>query len=524
MKDTTQKILAALSAAAVLASGGLMNAYADEAQTPETVIVGENAQSVLTVDHGYAVGSMIVGENDEYIVSEDGNLTLAKDDGAFVLDAKGEKKSFDDVKAGDKLTFYVDGDKPAELIYPPRYTPDVIVIEDEEAAVSRKIAVFDENHLSDDGELVINYDPSTPYYSKTREAAFISGKALVFYNFATMSIPAQTNPLAIVRLNGDAEGLNTTEMKPITTVPLGKPESVVDHGYIVGGMIVGENRGGISNEGGDICLYKTVYTHVLSDRGEELSFDDIKTGDHITYYVNGDAPAKLLSPDHYYPEVIVVEKENSDSFRKLAVFDEELISDDNELKLNMNPDVPYYSKIREYSKALETNFPSGKALVFYDITTRSIPAQTTPLAVVKLTDDEVSAAAEGETPDLSAVKAFLVDKDGDYYVPYIPVTVDGVQMIPVRELAESLGFTVGWDGETNSVTVGQASFTIDVDSYSFAKAAPRQLGQAPVLIALPGEDTALTYVPVSFFTDVLGYTIEVSGGDVVPGQVARVFQ
>ncbi len=505
MKNSTKKILATLSAAAVLASGGLMNAYADEAQTKD-FIKGLASSTVeeaemISVDHGYAVGSMTVGENDEYIVSEDENLTLAKDDGAFVLDAKGEKKSFADIKAGDKLTFYVDGDKPTELIYPPRYTPDVIVIEDEDAAVARKIAVFDENHLSDDGELVINYDPSTPYYSKTREAAFISGKALVFYSFATMSIPAQTNPLAIVRLNGDSDGSNTPALKPITTVPLGKPESVVDHGYIVGGMIVGgiltgRNSDGLSNEGGDLHVYN--YAHnacVLSDRGERLDFGDIKVGDHITYYAYGDTTA-----DCYYPELIVVEKEGSGVNRKLSVFDEELLSDDGELKLNVNPDIPYYSKTRE------ATLISGKALVFYDVTTRSIPAQTTPLAIVKLADEPFF-----ENGDLSGVEAFHVNKDGDYYIAYTPVTVDGTQMIPVRDLAEALGFTVGWDGETNTVTVGQASFTIDTDSYSFAKAAPRSLGQAPVLITLPGESSARTYVPVSFFTDVLGYTVTVSG-------------
>jgi hypothetical protein len=40
----------------------------------------------------------------------------------------------------------------------------------------------------------------------------------------------------------------------------------------------------------------------------------------------------------------------------------------------------------------------------------------------------------------------------------------------------------------------QLSFTLDSDSYAFARMAPVSLGQAPVL------HNSLTYVPIDFFT------------------------
>lgn len=348
MKKTTKRILAAMSASAMLMSVAAVSAdeLSPEAKDFMQTLTSSDSSKIgvpivqlgtpqSATDHGYVVGSMIVGENGDVITSEGGDLVLVKQDGAFVLNAFGDLMSFEDIKAGDVITYYVDGDAPMTLQLPVHYSPAVIVIEDEEAAVSRKIAVFDEDHLSDDGSLVINYDLETPYYSHTREAAFISGKALVFYNMMTMSIPAQTNPLAIVRLNGDSEGPNTPALVPIAPVP---------------------------------------------DKAEGI--------------------------------------------------------------------------------------------------------------------------------DLSAVTEI---KAGEKTIAHIPVTVNGTQMIPVRVVAEALGFTVEWNGETRTVDVGHAFFNIDEDAYTIGRAMPEALGQAPVLIALPGEEAAQTYVPVAFFTNVLGMTVTVDG-------------
>lgn len=81
-------------------------------------------------------------------------------------------------------------------------------------------------------------------------------------------------------------------------------------------------------------------------------------------------------------------------------------------------------------------------------------------------------------------------------------TVDNVIMVPLRSNAESLGYTVEWNGETSTVSIisgaRSATFTIGEDAYTVAKTAPMSLGSAPILF---GGDT--TYVPLTFFTELL---------------------
>ncbi|MDO5310816.1 MAG: copper amine oxidase N-terminal domain-containing protein [Clostridia bacterium] len=81
-------------------------------------------------------------------------------------------------------------------------------------------------------------------------------------------------------------------------------------------------------------------------------------------------------------------------------------------------------------------------------------------------------------------------------------TIDNVIMVPLRSNAEGLGYTVEWDGETNTVFISSgaqfATFTIGEDAYTIAKTAPMSLGSAPILF---GGDT--TYVPLTFFTELL---------------------
>ena len=296
-------------------------------------------------------------------------------------------------------------------------------------------------------------------------------------------------------------------MLPVV-MPIQTVAPVIDHGYLVGAMTVGENGDVITSEDGGTCLKKSD-AYILAADGSALSFDDIKAGDVITYLVDPKVPQTLQLPVTYSPAVIVVGADAAEVTCKIAVFDEDGLSDDGELIINYDLSTPYYSRTRE------ATLISGKALVLYNMMTMSIPAQTNPLAIVKLVDDEklvVVSAPDTQAPDLSGVKTIVA---GENTLAHIPVTVNGVQMLPVRAVAEALGYEVEWVGETKSVNVGFASFSIEEDSYSFARRAPQSLGQAPVLIALPTEQYATTYVPASFFTEVLDHRMTLEGDTLV---------
>lgn len=82
------------------------------------------------------------------------------------------------------------------------------------------------------------------------------------------------------------------------------------------------------------------------------------------------------------------------------------------------------------------------------------------------------------------------------------VEINGIPMIPLRSVCESLGFTVNWNGEKQSIDLIKGAQFITMrlgeDAYTFSKQAPRALGSAPVLY----NDTT-TYVPINFITEIL---------------------
>lgn len=128
---------------------------------------------------------------------------------------------------------------------------------------------------------------------------------------------------------------------------------------------------------------------------------------------------------------------------------------------------------------------SGAAFAAEDVNNQDIAA------------NDVSATVE-EQPRLSYNGATLKGVEA--------VDVAGYKFLPLRTVAEGLGFEVNWDDASQSVTLQRgavsAMFAIGSDSYSYLKTAPVSLGAAPTLV---NGDT--TYVPVQFFSDVVGVKV-----------------
>lgn len=85
--------------------------------------------------------------------------------------------------------------------------------------------------------------------------------------------------------------------------------------------------------------------------------------------------------------------------------------------------------------------------------------------------------------------------------------VNGVIMIPLRELCEGLGYEVNWIGETRSVDLIKGAHyikvSLDNNEFSFSRRAPESLEAAPTLVG------DLTYVPLSFVDRIVGgYYVE----------------
>ena len=96
-------------------------------------------------------------------------------------------------------------------------------------------------------------------------------------------------------------------------------------------------------------------------------------------------------------------------------------------------------------------------------------------------------------------------------------TVDNtneVTMVPVRQYAVALGYTLSWDNDTKSVilTKGDARFTIKVGVNSYLVN-----NEMVPLESAPTNQNGTVYVPVSFFTKVLGatYYVDTDGNIVI---------
>lgn len=106
-----------------------------------------------------------------------------------------------------------------------------------------------------------------------------------------------------------------------------------------------------------------------------------------------------------------------------------------------------------------------------------------------------------------------VDFSGTNLSQYI-FEENGNVMVPVRAVAEKMGFTVGWDADNQAVTVGDETWEvmayIGLDNYvgvsktAIGMTAPQSYGSAPQLI----EDT--TFVPAKMF-ELMGYTYHAVG-------------
>ncbi|SEJ85978.1 hypothetical protein SAMN04488127_3072 [Bhargavaea ginsengi] len=105
----------------------------------------------------------------------------------------------------------------------------------------------------------------------------------------------------------------------------------------------------------------------------------VLVGDRVTGYFDGDLPAILIYPPQY--QALVMVKDQPDQFTKVDHFDNQLVSSDGELKLNLSP----YTQIVLTNGQLLSKYPGNRDLIVqYGPTTRSIPAQTTPYRIIVL--------------------------------------------------------------------------------------------------------------------------------------------
>ena len=180
---------------------------------------------------------------------------------------------------------------------------------------------------------------------------------------------------------------------------------------------------------------------INSKDGSFMTFEELKPDMKLTAVVAKNAPMTMSLPPMINPIGFVA---GEDNFVTTGYFDDELTSQDTAPMLQLNLD--QQTKIVNQAGARKTftaeDVKNQDCLVVYGATTRSIPAQTTPVLVMILDDIAMVEPEQTEEPKTEP------SPDGNF--------------VPLRELAENKGYTVTWTANDKPVTLQKEDVTIEI--------------------------------------------------------------
>lgn len=135
------------------------------------------------------------------------------------------------------------------------------------------------------------------------------------------------------------------------------------------------------NEEDRIVFNISADTLLLSDDTKsKISSNSFVVGQEITAFYPENTPMALSLPPILTPQVIVVNAATDVGFVHVATFDEKLVSSDGSLKLNLSSSMT----IVDRQGQPVTSVANKTLVVFYSVSTRSIPAQTIPEKIIVL--------------------------------------------------------------------------------------------------------------------------------------------
>lgn len=275
------------------------------------------------------------------------------------------------------------------------------------------------------------------------------------------------------------------------------------------GVIKEINKGQVrvTGEGAqrDIVLNIQDSTYILdAQNGTPILVKDLKKGNAITAYY-GPIVTKSIPPQGNAIALVVGTPESGSAgmYMKVAKIQEE--SDGSIKVLDINSD--RLVTIKSDIFARNNDVKEGSDLVvWYDRMTMSLPAQAIATKVVQLpAKNDIRLHLGAGTIVVNGKELALsiderIERNGN--------TV----MLPLRVIAESLGYSVEWDNLTKSIEVQNgtrtiANMTIGSKLYGNFKMAV-QLDYAPQFV------NGKTLVPMEFFTEVLKLKVEVDNGHI----------
>ena len=133
-------------------------------------------------------------------------------------------------------------------------------------------------------------------------------------------------------------------------------------------------------------------TLIFDQSGNMLTREDVKEGSLLEVYTGAYTPAPMIMPPQYQANIIILldagaEEPGFTCADTFIMVDGMLTGAGNTLALNLTGDVEILDR---EGKPSQEDLENKDLLVFYDISTRSIPAQTTPSKIVVLGTNELA--------------------------------------------------------------------------------------------------------------------------------------
>lgn len=268
----------------------------------------------------------------------------------------------------------------------------------------------------------------------------------------TRSIPPQSNAIEIVRENSNMDDIAAQPNLSLMNLNAIISEITDEEGYK--SILVDDSN----DKDSQISLNIDNNTIVMNANGEAVNFSDLKAGDRINV-VHSLAMTFSLPPQTYAYAVIV----NNEQAAVPQYIEAGKVATENDTTTIESKDGNYIIRVDKDTQIVPfktKNIVTAQDIVegttlfaWYDIMTASMPAQATANKVMILPQidnqdpEQVQVSVDaitvldkviinGEELDLKDNKI----KDKDNFV-----------MLPLRPIAEKLGFGINWNEETNSV-------------------------------------------------------------------------
>ena len=191
----------------------------------------------------------------------------------------------------------------------------------------------------------------------------------------------------------------------------------------------------ITNKQGGLRFAMDANSLILDRKtGGNLKVADLTEGMEVAVVYEANSPMGMSLPPYLGNVTAVVANADADNMM-VGHFGEDLTDRTSKLQLNISDETRILNLEGAKIRLSAEDVKNQDALVFYDVTTKSLPAQTTPSLVLLLTQTEETA----NEPKMQAQ-----------------------EMVPLREAAKENGYTVKWQGKQKPILLEKEGISIAI--------------------------------------------------------------